>query len=170
MEVVVFYRTSASQRILSQWVREILDWITPESPDRSSLDLITTTEVLDLTYLEGEELASCIAANALIPSHVEQNELFRGLGANSSMSILFPVRVEQEQWGYEIQLRAGLPSMLAIGQGGISHVPILQANLPMRYAHPALAARSTNSRNQEEAVSELLLAHSRLSRKHSAKQ
>jgi hypothetical protein len=118
MEVVVFYRTSASQRILSQWVREILDWITPESADRSSLDLITTSEVLDLTYLEGEELASCIAANAVIPSHVEQNESFRGLGANSSMSILFPVRVEQEQWGYEIQLRAGLPSMLAIGQEG----------------------------------------------------
>lgn len=117
-EVAVFYQPGSSQQLLCQWVHEIANWITYDSPDRATLDLITASEITDLTYLEGEELTNCIAANALIPSHIEQSEAYRGLGANSSMNILFPIKVEEEQWGYEILLRAGLPSMLAVGQGG----------------------------------------------------
>jgi hypothetical protein len=112
----MFYQPSSSRAMLREWVQEILDGITFASPDRLALDEITASEVLDLAYLEGSDLSSAIAAHALFPYEVEQQETYRGYGVSSSMEIVFPVSVEAENWGYDITLRAGLPSMLAIGQ------------------------------------------------------
>lgn len=134
----MFYQSSGSRELLSQWVGEIIDWITFDSPDRASLDLLTASEVLDLTYLEGEELTNCIAANALIPSYLEQSEQHLAFGANSTMNVLFPVKVEKEHWGFKIQLRAGLPSMLAIGQQGYFPRSNPTGTLPVEIRSPKI--------------------------------
>jgi len=102
---------------LGNWIREIMDWITFPSPDRRYLDEITTSEIVDLAYGEGSKLAGAYYAHALFPPGVEIAEAQRGRGISSSMSVSFPVRIEDEHWGYEILFRAARPSMLAIGWG-----------------------------------------------------
>ncbi len=113
----MFYQPSSSRVLLRAWVQDILDGITFASTDRLSLDEIIASEVLDLAYLEGSDLSTAIGAHALFPYEVEQEESYRGYGVTSSMKIVFPLNVESENWGYDVMLRAGLPSMLTVGQG-----------------------------------------------------
>lgn len=114
----MFYRPSASRDLLDEWVREVLEGITPVSDNRAPLDALAAAEILDLAYLEGGELADATAAHALYPVSLEQDEAYRVFGVTSSMEATFPVRIEEARWGYTIELRAGLPSMLAVGEGG----------------------------------------------------
>src|SRR6059058_4872143 len=102
----MFYRPSASRAMLDGWVREILDGITPASDNRAPLDVLTAAEILDLAYLEGGEIADATAAHALYPVSLEQDESYRVFGVTSSMEATFPVRIEEDQWGYIIELRA----------------------------------------------------------------
>jgi superfamily II DNA or RNA helicase len=114
----MFYQPSASRAVLREWVAEILDGITPESINRPPLDTLTASEILDLTYLEGGALVDAIAAHALYPVNLEQDEAYRVFGVTSSMEVSFPVSVEENKWDYTIDLRAGIPSMLTVGEGG----------------------------------------------------
>jgi hypothetical protein len=115
----MFYKPSTSRVVLGQWVAEILDSITPVNEDRATLDAITSAEILDLAYLEGGSLKSAVAAHALFPTYVEQEEAQWGNGTASVMEAIFPIEIDEEDWGFEIYLRAGRPSMLGIGRGAI---------------------------------------------------
>jgi hypothetical protein len=115
----MFSTPSAARTLLGQWTREILDEITFDSPDRTYLDEITTCEVLDMTYNEGGLLSEATAAHTLFPVGVELQEAARGIGAHSTMEAIFPVDIEEDGWGLTVHLRAGQPSRLAIGQGGV---------------------------------------------------
>lgn len=115
----MFYKQSVSRAVLNEWLLEIFEQITPANQDRATVDAISATEIIDLAYLEGVELSEAIAAHALFPGYVEQEEAQRGNGATSSMEVIFPIKIEEETWGYKVDLRAGRPSMLAVGQGGV---------------------------------------------------
>jgi hypothetical protein len=133
----MFYQPASSRSLLTTWVKEILEGITYDSNDRIYLDEISASEVIDLTYLEGSILDDAIAANALFPRVVEATEQYRGMGANSTMRVVFPVNVDENKWGCQVRLRAGLPSILAIGR---KHTYPLAAEpkitLPNEITHP----------------------------------
>lgn len=112
----MFYQPASSRYLLTQWIKEILDWTTYDSNDRLYLDEISASEVIDLTYLEGTVLDEAVAANALFPASIVQNEAYRGIGTNSTMSVTFPVNIENADWACKIRLRAALPSLLAVGR------------------------------------------------------
>lgn len=113
----MFYKPSYSRNLLAGWIQELLNSITPPSNDRPALDALTTSEVLDLTYLDGIELNSAISANALFPAYTEIEEARKGYGAASAFEVVFPVRAEGKPWKVEINLRGGQPSMLGIWRG-----------------------------------------------------
>jgi hypothetical protein len=115
----MFYQQSTSRVTLGEWVTDILDWITPPSSNRAPLDILTATEILDLTYSEGGELSESVAAHALYPVNLEQDEAYRVFGVTSSMEVIFPIAIEEKTWSLNLALRAGIPSMLAIGEGNI---------------------------------------------------
>jgi hypothetical protein len=117
----LFYEPTAiaSRELIRNWVCQLLNYITIASPDREYLDEITASEIADLAYLEATPLAEAIAAHALYPPEIEQAEAQSGYGANSSMEVTFPIVIEDEHWGYEVVMRAGRPSVVGIGRGGI---------------------------------------------------
>lgn len=115
----MFYKPSYSRNLLAGWMRELLDTITPPSNDRLALDALTTSEILDLTYLDSISLSSAISANALFPAYTEIEESRKGYGAASAFEVIFPVQAEGKPWMVEINLRGGQPSMLGIWKGRV---------------------------------------------------
>lgn len=115
----MFYKPSYSRNLLAGWIQELLNSITPASNDRPALDALTTSEILDLTYLESVELSSAISANALFPAYTELEESRKGYGAASAFEVIFPVQAEGKPWTVEIILRGGQSSMLSIWKGKV---------------------------------------------------
>jgi len=101
--------------MLDGWVRDLLQRITPPGADARTLDEITTTEVLDLAYIQGGSLEEAIAAHAIFPLYVEEGE--RNAGP-ASMSVTFPVELDPgAPLVAEIRLKWGQASVLQIGEG-----------------------------------------------------
>src|SRR5262245_56041092 len=91
----MFFTAAACRELLSTWTRELLDDLTPASPDRRALHEITCAEVLDLAYLEGTELSDAVAAHALYPVWADDPESGRG-SFPSSMEAVFPIQPADE--------------------------------------------------------------------------
>src|SRR5438094_818864 len=99
----MFSQPSDARRTFEQWIRAIVGCITPDGPDARVLDEITTTELLDLSYIQGAALDSAAAAHAIYPQYVERTDRTAG---PSAMSVTFPVEIEQgDQLRIEIQVR-----------------------------------------------------------------
>ena len=134
----MFYKPSYSRNLLAGWIQELLNSITPPSNDRPALDALTTSEILDLTYLDSIELSSAVSANALFPAYTEVEESRKGYGAASAFEVIFPVQSEGEPWTVEISLRGGQPSMLGIWRGRILRKEI-DIDLPEIMLNPVIS-------------------------------
>ncbi|HEX2080454.1 MAG TPA: helicase-related protein [Longimicrobium sp.] len=111
----MFYKESSARRTLDGWVRELLVRITQPGSDGRTLDEITTTEILDMAYIQGAALESSVAAHALFPQYVEESER---IGGPSAMSVTFPVAVDGlVPVRVRVLARWGQASALQIGDG-----------------------------------------------------
>jgi superfamily II DNA or RNA helicase len=134
----MFYKPSYSRDLLAGWIQELLDSITPPSNDRPALDVLTSSEILDLTYIDSAELSTAISANALFPAYTEQEESRKGYGATSAFEIIFPVQTEGSPWKVEITLQGGQPSMLGIWKGKAFRKDKLGIDLPDIMVNPVI--------------------------------
>jgi hypothetical protein len=124
----MLYRPSDSRTVLDQWIRNLLARMTPPGPSARTLDEITVTEVLDLAYQEGARMDACLAAHAIVPQYVENNER---VGGPSAMSVRFPMTVneigpaggeDEERVGVRVAMKWGQGSELKIGDRGRARV------------------------------------------------
>lgn len=144
----MFYKPSYSRNLLTGWMQELLNSITPASNDRIALDALTTSEVLDLTYLDGIELGSAISANALFPTYTELAESKKGYGAASAFEVIFPIQVTGEPVRIDVNLRGGQPSMLGIWKGKVSRKTI-GIDLPEEMINPVINGTSYELKESE---------------------
>lgn len=64
-----------SNQNLLPWINEILDNVTPDTKDKQNLNVLSSRQIVDSSYLENELVGSAFDANFLVPRHLHELKL-----------------------------------------------------------------------------------------------